>query len=580
MFKSIIVVLLLLLLYTATVLSQAPRLLSHNGFLADNVGQPINGKVGMVFNLYTTSVGGVSLWSQSFTDPADSVVVSNGVYNVTLDLSTAPSLTYNTQYYLEISVNGETITPRLKLTSAPYSLGPWNTSSNKVYYTGGYVGIGTNNPTNNLVISEDANSFIGLTISNTNTGASSAEEISFANEDGSQAFIRIYDNDNATYPGRMLISNNRTGGSIHFGTAGINSRMVIANDGNVGIGTTSPIAPLHITPNSSSYAFRIDQGVNGHGILSYVNTTSSAQTVLAAASNVSGGFYVKGDGNVGIGTSSPYTKLTLTDAIGFTNSTNPMVYIYQSGTSNAERPVIAHSPSFPTWGLSYQDVGDKMMFQAGGNPVMAVNLGSSQVELFKADGTKTIELDPEEGTGRGADISLWNDAGVNTIQIDADYANTGVGRIVTDVLQIQGGSDLSEHFEVNNSGLEVQPVPGMVVCIDSKEPGKLIVSNKSYDPRVAGVISGAGGITTGMLMGQAGSIADGHYPIALTGRVYCLADASSSPIEPGDLLTSSDIPGHAMKAHDYTKAQGAIIGKAMSSLKEGRGLVLILVNLQ
>jgi len=44
------------------------------------------------------------------------------------------------------------------------------------------------------------------------------------------------------------------------------------------------------------------------------------------------------------------------------------------------------------------------------------------------------------------------------------------------------------------------------------------------------------------------------------------------------LLTTSDTPGHAMKVTDYPKAQGAIIGKAMSSLGQGRGLVLVLVS--
>ena len=52
------------------------------------------------------------------------------------------------------------------------------------------------------------------------------------------------------------------------------------------------------------------------------------------------------------------------------------------------------------------------------------------------------------------------------------------------------------------------------------------------------------------------------------------------PIQPGDLLTTSDTPGHVMKVSDHDKAQGSIIGKAMSSLDKGKGLVLVLVSLQ
>ncbi len=81
-------------------------------------------------------------------------------------------------------------------------------------------------------------------------------------------------------------------------------------------------------------------------------------------------------------------------------------------------------------------------------------------------------------------------------------------------------------------------------------------------------------------MGQRGSIADGTYPVALTGRVYCYVDATKNPVMPGDLMTTSGTPGYAMKVTDYTKAQGAILGKAMSPLDSGKGLVLILVTLQ
>jgi hypothetical protein len=152
------------------------------------------------------------------------------------------------------------------------------------------------------------------------------------------------------------------------------------------------------------------------------------------------------------------------------------------------------------------------------------------------------------------------------------------GTTTCSVLQLTGGSDLSEQFDIKATAGEVKP--GMLVCIDPEHLGELIVSREAYDRKVAGIISGAGGIEPGMLMGQKGSKADGSHPIALTGRVYCWVDASYGAIEPGDLLTTSNIPGHAMKVTDYRRAQGAIIGKAMSSLEKGQGLVLVLVSLQ
>jgi hypothetical protein len=57
-------------------------------------------------------------------------------------------------------------------------------------------------------------------------------------------------------------------------------------------------------------------------------------------------------------------------------------------------------------------------------------------------------------------------------------------------------------------------------------------------------------------------------------------DADRGAIKPGDLITTSDTPGHGMKVSDHAQAQGAIIGKAMSPLASGKGLVLVLVSLQ
>jgi hypothetical protein len=79
------------------------------------------------------------------------------------------------------------------------------------------------------------------------------------------------------------------------------------------------------------------------------------------------------------------------------------------------------------------------------------------------------------------------------------------------------------------------------------------------------------------VMGQDGSTADGAHPVALSGRVYVFA---VGPVRVGDLLTTAATPGHAQSVVDFTHAQGAIIGKSMTPLAEGAGLVLVLVSLQ
>jgi hypothetical protein len=120
---------------------------------------------------------------------------------------------------------------------------------------------------------------------------------------------------------------------------------------------------------------------------------------------------------------------------------------------------------------------------------------------------------------------------------------------------------------------------GSVVIIDEENPGKLTLSSEPYDTRVAGIVSGAKGINPGIALHQEGMI-EGGQNVALSGRVYVLADATLGPIKPGDLLTTSSTPGHAMKVVEHGRAQGAILGKAMSALKQGKGMVLVLVTLQ
>ncbi len=206
----------------------------------------------------------------------------------------------------------------------------------------------------------------------------------------------------------------------------------------------------------------------------------------------------------------------------------------------------------------------------------------SRLEIYSTSANTTLPtavLDGQASANNfGGVLTLRDGSGQAEVEITANYNGTGIGRVTTPVLEITGGADLSEQFDLGDVSALIKP--GMVVSIDPDNPGQLTLSGKAYDRRVAGVISGAGGVNTGMLMGQRGTVADGDLPVALIGRVYVWADASAGPIEPGDLLTSAARPGHAMKVTDHDQATGAILGKAMSGLKEGQGLILTLVTLQ
>jgi len=181
------------------------------------------------------------------------------------------------------------------------------------------------------------------------------------------------------------------------------------------------------------------------------------------------------------------------------------------------------------------------------------------------------------GDGIGADVQIGSHN--PNIQTLAAY-NDGSGQYMdfsARTLTLYGGADLAEPFQISNSEREVPK--GAVVIIDEENPGHLMLSERAYDTRVAGVVSGAGGVNPGIQLKQTG-VLEGGQDVALSGRVYVQADATSAPIKPGDLLTTSDTPGHAMKVTDPARAHGAILGKAMTKLESGRGLVLVLVTLQ
>ncbi|WP_324677596.1 hypothetical protein [Hymenobacter sp. GOD-10R] len=134
-------------------------------------------------------------------------------------------------------------------------------------------------------------------------------------------------------------------------------------------------------------------------------------------------------------------------------------------------------------------------------------------------------------------------------------------------------ADCAEDFDIADAS-SVEPGTVMVLGEDA-----LHASQQPYDKRVAGVISGAGAYKPGIVLDQQPARTN-RKPLALMGKVYCKVDAGYASIEVGDLLTTSATPGHAMKASEPLKAFGAVLGKALRPLKEGQGLIPVLIALQ
>jgi hypothetical protein len=166
--------------------------------------------------------------------------------------------------------------------------------------------------------------------------------------------------------------------------------------------------------------------------------------------------------------------------------------------------------------------------------------------------------------------------------------NVGIGRNIQnpqEKLEVEGnilatgdirlaGADCAEEFDLDEGQA---PEPGTVMVISDEETVRQCTD--AYDTKVAGVLSGAGDCKPGIIMGKHQARRN-RMPLALTGKVYCKADAHYGAIKVGDLLTTSPTPGHAMRASDPVRAVGAILGKALRPLTQGQGLIPILVALQ
>lgn len=162
-----------------------------------------------------------------------------------------------------------------------------------------------------------------------------------------------------------------------------------------------------------------------------------------------------------------------------------------------------------------------------------------------------------------AGIFAANSAGGNAALFEGNVTVTG------DLFL--AGADVAEEFPV----IDDLP-PGTVAVLDRE--GNLTPSEQPYDTRVAGIISGAGDREAALVLDRV--VGTGlRRPLAVTGKAWCVADAREHAIEVGDLLTTAVEPGQAMRVTDRLQAVGAIIGKALTPLREGQGPVLVLVGL-
>jgi len=326
------------------------------------------------------------------------------------------------------------------------------------------------------------------------------------------------------------------------------SRMYSAVSGNVGIGITAPTAKLHVE--------NFGLGIPGASIFGENTSTGSGIAFVGVTHGTDGTMVLIQEGSGSI-------------FRGFNGGCCPVFEVHNNGKVTAAELEVTQGTFRVTGSGGVNVLGDTGTGTA--SPAVRAentNTGSGIAFFGQTHGSDATAVFTQVGTG---DILLGFNGGCCPV-----FTVTNSGKVITPVLEITGGSDIAEPFPVSE-GDEIPP--GALVVIDEENPGALKLSDEAYDSRVAGVVSGAGGLSPGLTLSQE-NVLGGGVQVALTGRVYAKATAASGAIKPGDLLTTSAIPGHAMKATDHDRSRGAVIGKAMSSLDEGTGLVLVLISLQ
>ena len=377
----------------------------------------------------------------------------------------------------------------------------------------------------------------------------------------------------------------------------------------------------------SGYGLRAENKVDGTGIFG----VSASGTGIYGLSNTGNGIGVRGEskgGGYGV-----YAKSTSGNAI-YAESTGDAIYAEcKGGISNA---IFAKSTNGV--GVTGNDFGTGMGVRGMSNQGTAVyaekyGSGDSGYGIFAKSNTLGIHVETSGNSSRGVDIisdgigvlavashgqAIYGQAGemdavygIQTgsgngihgrsihgtgVYAESDgsgyglYAKSATGRYagyfegnirVTGQINPAGG-DLAEEFDAI-----AQSEPGNVMVINNE--GNLEPCYASYDRRVAGIVSGAEGYKPGMVLDSQEEEQENRQhknlakkprlTVALTGKVYCKVDATQSPIDIGDMLTTSSTKGHAMKVDEPTKAFGAVIGKALRPLRNGMGIIPVLVGL-
>lgn len=374
-------------------------------------------------------------------------------------------------------------------------------------------------------------------------------------------------------------------------TDGTNILNVDTTNKRIGIGNAAPDSVLHITGSTA-----------GNGATAIAGMKSSLTI------NPSGGGYQFGNrmevsvANTSTATTADGQFIRMTDNTGLANTVRALEVQADGGTNTTgvNTGVIAFGKTFGIQGVTYGSAAGvsvpagvyaETAGTANGNALRAYSATITSADLVSfytqssvlTGNGLTMDLG-NVGTGSGSFsgnfVSLKN-ASVSKFTVDDDgstfvsltgtattngLCHTSAGDATNDeIVDCSGApSDLAENFGTTDPTItagDVVVVTGTatVATVDGLFTTKAWVekSTAAYARSVIGVISTQ---PNQLYADNVFSEAENPRPVTLAGRVPVKVSTQNGAIQTGDLLTSSSIPGVAMKATQ----PGMVLGQALS----------------